>query len=171
VLNSVSSNFNDAIYVGGSGSVLTLRGSLDLRGFDGVLRLNVAQPGAVLNLRGYTYTNDYNLTKTGAGTLNISNTIFPIRSFLVVRDGTVNFLPGASLWGQGLSLFNENPDAGTTVTVNLHTSMHFGRLTGGASTSLNLLAAGSELSLSGGYDSFRGSITESAMCWSIRPAF
>jgi autotransporter-associated beta strand protein len=100
--------------------------------------------------------------KTGRGTLNIRGVMTGFGSGFSVEGGTANFLSGASTQGT-IALALANPNAGSTVTVNIQTSIAFRVLTtspvGSESATLNLIGAGTKLQ-SGGTQSgnFRGVI-------------
>jgi autotransporter-associated beta strand protein len=124
------------------------------------------------------------ITKTGAGTLNLSgpNSYNGLTS---INAGVVNVLPGSNLGAQGnpsssLAVNNNNTGPGTDVTLNLQTSIVTGRLNGtlatpasgtnraivnlvGPSTELNLTATGAAIS-----GNFAGTIAGTGRVTSVR---
>jgi autotransporter-associated beta strand protein len=160
--NTVGANPNDLIYLGGATSSLTLQGANGGTG-SGILavgvnqsgNLDVAQANAVLNISASFDTGtSHVVAKTGAGTLNVSN-FFGGMGAIEVDEGTMNFLPGASMSNDGLIANNPNTGPATAVNLNVQTFIFARGLAGtiaaassGTNTAtVNVQGAATELSL------------------------
>jgi autotransporter-associated beta strand protein len=136
--NVVGANANDAIYLGGSNSSLSILGTLSLQvSGSGICNFDVAQAGSTLNVAArIDMLNTNTLTKTGAGMLNLSGQYVVAGQLMVINGGTTNFLAGFSnVNPAGLAVNNLNTGPGTAVTLNVQTSVQFHRgLTGMVAT-------------------------------------
>jgi autotransporter-associated beta strand protein len=161
--NTVGADPNDLIYLGGATSSLTLQGANGGTG-SGILvigttsdgNIDVAQTNSTLNISAAFNTGASHITvKTGAGTLNVSALFGGNGGFIKVNDGTMNFLPGASMSNDGLSVNNPNVGPASAVIINMQTSIFARGLTGsiaaassGTNTAtINLMGAGIQLTL------------------------
>lgn len=177
--NTVGADPNDLIYLGGATSSLTLQGANGGTG-SGILvlglnqsggNLDVAQANATLNISATFNTNQQSVTKTGAGTLNVSALFGGIDGFVGVDEGTMNFLPGASISNMSMSVNNPNAGPASAVMVNMETSIFARGLTGniaaassGTNTAtVNLMGAATQLNLfarsAGATFQYQGNIT------------
>jgi hypothetical protein len=161
--DTLGGNPADLIYLGGTTSTLTFQGANGDDGI-GILSLSlsgsgnfdVAQAGATLNISASLGVGlGHILTKTGAGTINVSNVVSGLGSILAINGGTANFLPAVSVSGVALSVNNQNTGVGNGVTLNLQSSQGFRGLSGtivspsaGTNTAtVNLVGTATELAL------------------------
>jgi hypothetical protein len=166
LVNSVSPNPGDWLYIGGANSVLTIQGAnsgsgtgrLNLSLFypGSPVRLNVADATSVLNISA-TINMPNTVTKAGAGTMNLSGSFGGLSTTLAIEDGVVNFLPGAAATNVALQISNLDSGAGSAVVANVRTSLTVRAVTGGSVApassgvniaSLNLEGASTELNIS-----------------------
>lgn len=128
--NVIGANNNDAIYLGGNNSSLTIQVPLGLAGSN----LDVAQAGSTLNISGSINVDASNMmTKIGSGTLNLSGSYSAFGGGMAINGGTTNFLAGFSNLTPtrtGLAVNNLNTGPGDAVTLNVQTSAQFRGLGG-----------------------------------------
>lgn len=175
-MNSIGANPNDLIFLGGATSSLTLQGANGGTGTGTLIvstpqpgNLDVAQANATLNISA-TFNTQQTIAKTGAGTLNLSSLFGSNSVSFEVDEGTINFLPGASIPNVRLYVNNINPGSASAVVVNMETSIYCRGLVGtiappssGTSTAtVNLMGAATELTLfarTGTTSLYQGDIT------------
>jgi fibronectin-binding autotransporter adhesin len=161
--NTVGGNPRDLIDLGGATSSLTLQGANGGTG-SGTLNIglnasgdfDVAQLNATLNISAIVNTGvSQTVTKTGAGTLNVSNLFGGNGGSIGVNAGTMNFLPGASMSNDGLFVNNPNTGPASAVVLNLETPILARGLTGSVASAssgintatVNVMEAGMQLTL------------------------
>ena len=164
--NTLGGDPSDLIFLGGATSTLTIQGA-NGGGGTGLLRLllnssgniDVAQAGATLNISSDLGMGINAITKTGAGTLNLSGQVSTFGGGIFVNGGTVNILPSATLSGVNhfhISVNNSNTGVGSDIALNVQTSISVAGLNGTVATpssgtntaTVNLAGAATQLSLS-----------------------